>query len=238
MNKIILVFILTISLLSWPRDSISRDSRAFYLSYGDKIYELKTFKRAIIRSVDKSHQQNLSLILDDILLQSAKYDVDPILVVSTIWIESKFNKCRVSPVGARGAMQIMPKTGRDVFRKLLKRNGEVDLDNTSQNIELGVAYLSSLIKQFNGNEQHALISYNEGPRYVLKRKFKKFNHRYYNLIKEKFDLITKRLDQRGGYIKRADLENGIKEMVKFNIITEKKLADKNSHSEKQFLERY
>ena len=49
-----------------------------------------------------------------ILEESAKRKIDPLLVLAVIKIESGFQYAAVSPVGARGIMQIMPDTARSL----------------------------------------------------------------------------------------------------------------------------
>lgn len=203
-----------------PCETNSKD-RKFYLSYGDKVFELRDFKNSILKSVPTKFdiRDNLSLLLDDILLQSAKNNIDPILVVATIWQESFFNhpKYRTSKKGAKGVMQIMPKTGDYIFKKLLNKDGSLDRNNTSQNIEAGVAYLAYLMKQFNGDEEKSIIAYNMGPNsYIFKRKFKKFNHQYYNKIKAHFDDISRNLNLHGDYLRKPASEDKFSETFKLN----------------------
>lgn len=86
-------------------------------------------------------------------------DVPASLARAVAWIESKGNPRAESPVGARGVMQLMPATAKDL--------GVTDAFDPEQNIAAGVAYLSHLLKKY-GNELHALAAYNWGPGYVDK----------------------------------------------------------------------
>lgn len=81
------------------------------------------------------------------------------LARAVAWIESKGNPRAESNVGARGVMQLMPATAKDL--------GVTDPFDPEQNIAAGVAYLSKLLKKY-GNEMHALAAYNWGPGYVDK----------------------------------------------------------------------
>jgi hypothetical protein len=61
----------------------------------------------------------------------------------------------ISPKGAVGIMQLMPKTASDM--------GVGNRFNPEQNIEGGVKYLRFLLDKFNGNMTLTLAAYNAGP---------------------------------------------------------------------------
>ena len=103
------------------------------------------------------------------------YNVDPFFVKSLIRQESLFDSQSLSRAGARGLMQIMPNTGKQLYRH--ENNGipfETDsLFDPNLNIRLGIKYLSQLNKRFGKNGTHILISYNAGP-HILKKWLKRF----------------------------------------------------------------
>ncbi|MEM7018517.1 MAG: transglycosylase SLT domain-containing protein, partial [Pseudomonadota bacterium] len=78
--------------------------------------------------------------------------------------ESAFNPGARSSANARGLMQLLPETARNVSRK-----AKIPLKNTAElyepeiNIRLGTAYLKQLLDKFNGNKLVATASYNAGP---------------------------------------------------------------------------
>ena len=86
--------------------------------------------------------------------KAAKYDVDPALVAAVIEQESKFRRTAHSPVGARGLMQLMPRTGRWL--------GARNLYDPEQNVDAGVKYIKYLQKRFNGNVKKTIAAYNAG----------------------------------------------------------------------------
>ncbi|MGP0566755.1 MULTISPECIES: tRNA (adenosine(37)-N6)-dimethylallyltransferase MiaA [unclassified Nitrospina] len=93
------------------------------------------------------------------------FEVDPLLVISLMRQESLYDRWSVSPAGARGLMQLMPKTASRMHRQA--GNAE-DLDieelfDPNLNIRLGVRYLSHLMQEHAGNRIHILIAYNAGP---------------------------------------------------------------------------
>jgi len=80
--------------------------------------------------------------------------------------ESAFYPQAQSPVGARGLMQLMPATGRQVASALGRRDGSTDLFEVDHNVLLGSAYYRQLLDRFGGNRVFALTAYNAGPNRV------------------------------------------------------------------------
>ncbi len=80
--------------------------------------------------------------------------------------ESAFFPGARSPVGARGLMQIMPATGREVARSLGQTHSTSALYDVEHNVLLGSAYYRQLLDRFNGNRVFALTAYNAGPHRV------------------------------------------------------------------------
>ena len=80
--------------------------------------------------------------------------------------ESAFMTDVVSPVGARGLMQLMPGTAGDVARNLGTSVTRADLFEPSINIKLGSEYLAQMVEAFQGNRVIATAAYNAGPNRV------------------------------------------------------------------------
>lgn len=76
--------------------------------------------------------------------------------------ESRGNSNAVSQTGARGLMQLMPDTARELERKLGMKPGQTDTDPAA-NKKAGTYYFTELMKKYNGNEEYALAAYNSGP---------------------------------------------------------------------------
>lgn len=80
--------------------------------------------------------------------------------------ESEFDPVVQSPVGARGLMQIMPPTGRDLARDLgLSALHTTDrlIADPDYNARLGATYLSQMAGRFDGNVVMMSAAYNAGP---------------------------------------------------------------------------
>jgi hypothetical protein len=83
-----------------------------------------------------------------------RHNVDPALVAAVIEQESRFRSRARSHVGARGLMQLMPRTGRWM--------GARDLYDPKQNVEAGVKYIKYLDRKYKGNKKLILAAYNGG----------------------------------------------------------------------------
>jgi peptidoglycan lytic transglycosylase len=77
--------------------------------------------------------------------------------------ESEFNVEAVSPVGARGIMQLMPYTAKRVAGWLdMPYNRDRLTSDMDYNVLLGSSYLQSLLKEFSGSYVLAVAAYNAG----------------------------------------------------------------------------
>jgi soluble lytic murein transglycosylase-like protein len=92
--------------------------------------------------------------IHSLILQAARrHKIDPLLITAIIYQESRFRQFAVSPVGAQGLMQLMPRTAMSY--------GVHDSFDPGQNIACGTAYLRDLIDEF-GKVELALAAYNAG----------------------------------------------------------------------------
>ncbi|VBB08754.1 prokaryotic transglycosylase active site [Lucifera butyrica] len=100
---------------------------------------------------------------DMVFRYALKNEVDPFLVASIIRTESKFIPQARSRKGAMGLMQLMPDTAAWIAQRMDEPNFDPkQLQDPEVNIRLGTWYLSSLIKEFQGNEVLSLAAYNGG----------------------------------------------------------------------------
>jgi soluble lytic murein transglycosylase-like protein len=90
-------------------------------------------------------------------------DLPPALIAGIIRQESAFDPRATSPVGARGLMQLMPATAREMTSRLGLRAPANGLYDPEFSITLGAAYFRQLLSGFGGNVELALAGYNGGP---------------------------------------------------------------------------
>jgi soluble lytic murein transglycosylase-like protein len=85
--------------------------------------------------------------------------IEPELAFRLVRVESEFNERATSPVGAIGLTQLMLPTAR-YFQKGITRD---ELYDRNTNLRIGFRYLRTLVREYKGNVQLALLVYNRGP---------------------------------------------------------------------------
>ena len=94
--------------------------------------------------------------IDRIIEEAARdNNLDPHLVRAVVKTESNFDPRAVSKAGAKGLMQLMPGTARDL--------GVEDPFDPVENIKGGASYLRQMLDRYAGDTKKALAAYNWGP---------------------------------------------------------------------------
>ena len=151
-------------------DSISspEQNRKFLIALGDLFNTqgnyLETFKLLhshIYRGDIEPRKSEYSLLFPTPFLDEIKDNslgIDPLVILSLIRQESAFNPRAMSPVGARGLMQLMPATARRFSRRV--RTSALLKPQT--NIKIATQYLRKLLEMYDGNLVYTLAAYNAG----------------------------------------------------------------------------
>ena len=122
-----------------------------------KTYKAKDGKKRTVYSVKvpmKSDHINTraNQYKQEVIKQSKRFNVDPIIAFAVMETESAFNPKAKSHIPAFGLMQLVPRSGaRDAYLYIYKDDKFVDdkyLYIPSNNVELGCAYLSKIRHQY------------------------------------------------------------------------------------------
>lgn len=97
-------------------------------------------------------RQEIDKLIDRV---AEKVNLEPALIHSVVATESDYRADAVSPVGARGLMQLMPETAKEL--------GVTDSFDAHENLLGGSRYLKRLLDKYSGDLDHALAAYNWGP---------------------------------------------------------------------------
>ena len=128
--------------------------------------------KSVYLSGDEALQHQLSLRFplahhQSVTQHAANYHLPKALIYAVIRQESAFRQDVISPVGAHGLMQLMPKTAKHVARQTgIRYTNRHALFIPDKNIQLGTAYLKQLATRFNHNPILMIAAYNAGPHQV------------------------------------------------------------------------
>ena len=161
--------------LAPAREALTR-SYALHLGAASKpsIYAIEVMMKRVPRDY---HPDLLPLAVRQLLYpryfygfiaaDAKSYDTDPALLLAIMREESRFNPRAKSQAAARGLLQFIITTARDIGRDV----GLVDVDaedlyDPRVIIRLGAKYLSELSEEFGGNRYRIAAAYNAGPKQV------------------------------------------------------------------------
>ncbi len=108
-------------------------------------------------------QARYPFLYDDLIQEwSSDRQLNPLLVVSLIRQESRFESKIESVAGALGLMQVLPETA-DWIATQSDDFGEFTMTDPNDNIKLGTWYLDYTHREYGNNSLLAIASYNAGP---------------------------------------------------------------------------
>jgi len=140
---------------------------AAQIAHGMKLYDISI---ATISKTGFTNDVFLRFPLaysDSVLQKSEALNIDPAWIFAIIRQESAFYTDAVSHAGARGLMQLMPKTAHMLAKgHALPLSGDTSLHRPDINIPLGIAYINDL----ESRNHHPILTtaaYNAGPTRVF-----------------------------------------------------------------------
>jgi Transglycosylase SLT domain len=107
-------------------------------------------------------EYDLAAIPDHIKAAAKRYHLPEELITAVISVESNFDHAAVSQKGARGLMQLMPRTAALI--------GVRDLHDPDENIDAGASHLRAMLDTFKGDLPLALAAYNAGEQHVVRHR--------------------------------------------------------------------
>lgn len=141
--------------------SLSPDGTARYASQPlDASYTLLSREtpgsstRPSIRVARRKAPQDLASVIERV---AQRHALPPSLIEAIVAVESGFDPRAVSPKGARGAMQLMPATGRRYGLTAPQQ-----FESAEHNIDAGARHLKDLLASHGGSVPLALAAYNAG----------------------------------------------------------------------------
>lgn len=125
-------------------------------------------KNVSIRAAQECEKQNGTTLVGYAFPKIEKYmndvDVEWALVHALVRQESRYDVEAVSSAGARGLMQLMPGTAKEVAKKAgLSHQTDWLTKKPEHNVALGTRFLKKLLVKYDGNYAMALAAYNAGP---------------------------------------------------------------------------
>ncbi len=144
-----------------PENFVGRPEYVEVTLHYEKIEVPERFRLASVASPTARRSVNAQNTIGEIVDHYCRqYSIDSSLVYAVIKAESNGDRYAVSSAGARGLMQLMPGTARDM--------GVKNIFDPAENIAGGTQYLATLLNLFDNDVSFALAGYNAGPGNVKK----------------------------------------------------------------------
>jgi soluble lytic murein transglycosylase-like protein len=118
--------------------------------------EVERIKNEIEPRLTKLTSEESLEVAVALVQECARTGVDPLFVIALIEVESRFDVEAQSPTGARGLMQLIPKT----FRMFSDAKRFLD---PVENVRAGIRYVHHLVSHGFRRPESVLLAYNQGP---------------------------------------------------------------------------
>ena len=116
--------------------------------------------------------------MEHVVRVAEKYDVEPTVMVSLIFVESRWTTRAVSRDGACGLTQVLPRYTSGYRNRFGKRLTCRGLFNPKASIHKGIQILSYHLKRYRGNYKRSLCAYNAGGSRCKRTSAQNKGHRY------------------------------------------------------------
>lgn len=116
-------------------------------------------------TLDATQLERAKKVQPFVAAAAIEYGIDPNLINGIIWAESKFNPKARNRSGAKGLMQLMPRTGKAMAEKVGRPFRPY---NPEFSVLAGGKLLAILLERFRGDETLALFGYARGSGAVRK----------------------------------------------------------------------
>lgn len=133
-------------------------------------HEMQWYDRAIFTLAREGYLDDINLRFplgyeEEIKRYAGHQKINPAWAFAITRRESSFMSDANSSAGAKGLMQVMPGTAKQLARKKVSNR---ELMTAKHNIKLGTKYLRNLLDRHDGNQVLATAAYNAGPYRVKK----------------------------------------------------------------------
>ena len=160
MKKLTVLFLLCVAVFCMGETNEYRNQQ---IAVGSKII------KSVRTSIDSAGADNLAAIIYD--ESDVNGQIEYPFLLAVIAVESRFNTNAVSPAGATGLGQLMPRTAERMAKHAGVEYSKARLTEPSYNIKLSVQFLKNLYRKF-GTSVLVAAAYNGGPSGA--RKYKKW----------------------------------------------------------------
>ncbi|MCB0213037.1 MAG: lytic transglycosylase domain-containing protein [Anaerolineae bacterium] len=135
---------------------ITQLQRKLYQSTFNDLKELVTNNSPRFNFAARGLLKPKESAFDELIAAAAqRYNLDFSLLKAVVHAESNYSATAVSSAGAKGLMQLMDGTARQL--------GVDDSFDPAQNVDGGARYLRNMLDRYQGDEMLALAAYNAGP---------------------------------------------------------------------------